>query len=313
MRTMTARRQWRHRHRVDRILLCACMLLLVIGLTMVGYLTMLAAINDRQQAAAATHASAAMLGADSKLAAAEAYNRRLAASQGAIGEEADPFGNPKGDFTFTGDKDYQNTLDMGGGIMGVLKIPRISLELPIRHGAGEQQLKDGAGHLHGTSLPVGGKDTHTVLTGHRGFEGATLFTRLDELKEGDPIYVETMGRTIAYKVDRIYPSLTPQEATKHLTIVPGEDRLTLVTCTPIFVNTHRLLVSATRATMPGMVAYPDQAPGDDKSWLDRYWRALLSIPPTLGFAGAAIWPAPSPASHRGYDPRRRPMGRHISK
>ena len=106
----------------------------------------------------------------------------------------------------------------------------------------------GAGHLYGTSLPVGGKSTHSVITGHRGLVEAMMFTRLDEVKKGDFFYIEVMNRTLGYEVDRI--SVILPDDTSQLRIVPGEDRVTLMTCTPYGVNTHRLLISGHRVAIP---------------------------------------------------------------
>ena len=142
------------------------------------------------------------------------------------------------------DAEYQSLLDSGGGVMGTIRIPKISVKLPIYHGTSESALASGAGHLYGSSLPVGGRNTHTVLTGHRGLVEAAMFTRLDEMRVGDYFYIEVMGRTLGYQVDRI--TVIEPNDTSQLKIVPGEDRVTLMTCTPYGVNTHRLLVSATK-------------------------------------------------------------------
>lgn len=106
----------------------------------------------------------------------------------------------------------------------------------------------GAGHLYGTSLPVGGEGTHAVIAGHRGLVDAMMFTRLDELDEGDFMYVEVLGSTLGYQVDRV--SVIDPDDVSQLKITPGEDRLTLMTCTPYGVNTHRLLVSGHRVDIP---------------------------------------------------------------
>lgn len=112
----------------------------------------------------------------------------------------------------------------------------------------------GAGHLYGTSLPVGGEGTHAVITGHRGLVDAMMFTRLDELDEGDFMYVEVLGSTLGYQVDRV--SVIDPDDVSQLKIAPGEDRLTLMTCTPYGVNTHRLLVSGHRVDIPLLAPDP---------------------------------------------------------
>ena len=188
--------------------------------------------------------------------AAQAYNRRLAASgQPVMGEAIDPFTAAAGgsqareeDSQASKDTEYQSLLDAGNGVMGSIVIPKISVDLPIYHGTSEEALAAGAGHLYGTSLPVGGKSTHSVITGHRGLVEAMMFTRLDEVRKGDFFYIEVMGQTLGYKVDRI--SVILPDDTSQLRIVPGEDRVTLMTCTPYGVNTHRLLVSGHRVAIP---------------------------------------------------------------
>ena len=146
-------------------------------------------------------------------------------------------------------------LDSGAGIMGTVLVPKIGVELPIRHGTSEPVLAVGAGHLYGTSLPVGGTGSHTVVTGHRGLVKSLMFTRLDELHDGDFMYIKVMDETLGYEVDRI--SVIEPDDVSRLKIVPGEDRLTLMTCTPYGINTHRLLVSGHRVAIP--LPAPDPA------------------------------------------------------
>lgn len=194
--------------------------------------------------------------AEDKLTAARTYNKKLAESgQPILGEAVDPFSAAQGGSQASGedsaskkDKEYQSLLSTGNGVMGTIKVPKQSINLPIYHGTSEEALASGAGHLYGTSLPVGGKSTHSVITGHRGLVEALMFTRLDEVKEGDFFYIEVMGETLGYKVDRI--SVILPDDTSKLKIVPGEDRVTLMTCTPYGVNTHRLLISGHRVAIP---------------------------------------------------------------
>lgn len=194
--------------------------------------------------------------AEDKLTAARTYNKKLAESgQPILGEAVDPFSAAQGGSQASGedsaskkDKEYQSLLSTGNGVMGTIKVPKQSINLPIYHGTSEEALASGAGHLYGTSLPVGGKSTHSVITGHRGLVEALMFTRLDEVKEGDFFYIEVMGETLGYRVDRI--SVILPDDTSKLKIVPGEDRVTLMTCTPYGVNTHRLLISGHRVAIP---------------------------------------------------------------
>ena len=201
--------------------------------------------------------------AEEALKAAHRYNRELARSgQPVLGEAADPFTSASGGSSVSGkdaasetDRNYQSQLNSGDGVMGTIRIPKIGVKLPIYHGTSDQSLASGAGHLYGTSLPVGGKSTHAVITGHRGLVRAEMFTRLNEMSKGDFFYIEVMGVTKAYKVDRI-TVIDPDDSSR-LRIVKGEDRVTLMTCTPYGVNTHRLLVSGHRVSMPVPAPDPD--------------------------------------------------------
>lgn len=205
--------------------------------------------------------------AEEAIKAARAYNERLARSgQPVLGEAVDPFASIAGHSTSNDDSlaaqdsEYQSLLNVSDGIMGSVRIPKISVNLPIYHGTSETALASGTGHLYGSSLPVGGADTHTVLTGHRGLVEAAMFTRLDEMRVGDVFYIDVMDETLAYKVDRI--TVIEPDDTDALRIIPGEDRVTLMTCTPYGVNTHRLLVSGTRAEIPHEAPALEDAPTD---------------------------------------------------
>ncbi|WP_195565355.1 class C sortase [Blautia wexlerae] len=142
-------------------------------------------------------------------------------------------------------KKYESLLDVSGtGIMGYIEVPKIDCSLPIYHGTDEGALQIAIGHLEGSSLPVGGKSTHCVLSGHRGLPSARLFTDLDQLEEGDIFILNILGRKLAYEVDQIRVVL-PEEMSD-LEIEEGKDLCTLVTCTPYGINTHRLLVRGHR-------------------------------------------------------------------
>lgn len=142
------------------------------------------------------------------------------------------------------EEEYLRLLDNGSGMMGYIEIPRINIRDPIYHTVEEQVLQKGIGHIQTTSLPIGGKTTHAALSGHRGLPSSKLFTDLDRVREGDIILISVLTRTLAYEVYEI-ETVEPDEADS-LEIVPGEDLLTLITCTPYAVNTHRLLVHARR-------------------------------------------------------------------
>ncbi len=166
--------------------------------------------------------------------AAEAYNRALY-ELGTIRALSDPEAVP----------DYTEILDINGtGIMGYVAIDKINVLLPIYHGTSDSVLQSGAGHLEGSSLPVGGENTHCVLSSHRGLPGAMLFTDLDKMEIGDTFTVTVLDRTLTYEVDKI-STVLPEEY-ENLYIEDGGDYLTLMTCTPYGINTHRLLVRGKR-------------------------------------------------------------------
>ena len=140
-------------------------------------------------------------------------------------------------------ENYLECLNIGG-IMGYIEIPKIGVRLPIYHGTNEDVLQQGVGHIESTALPIGGKFSHAILTGHRGLPSAKLFTDLDQLDIGDQFYLYILDEILAYEVDEINTVL-PDELQK-LQALEGQDLVTLVTCTPYGVNTHRLLVRGTR-------------------------------------------------------------------
>lgn len=146
-------------------------------------------------------------------------------------------------------EEYLNTLDVSGtGIMGYISIPSVHIRLPIYHDTSEGVLQVAVGHLAGTSLPVGGESTHSVLTGHTGLPSAKLFTDIDQLKEGDTFQIIVLDHTLTYEVDDIRTVLPDQ--VDSLQIEEGKDLVTLITCTPYGINTHRLLVTGHRIPTP---------------------------------------------------------------
>lgn len=140
---------------------------------------------------------------------------------------------------------YMNTLNIAGDeMMGSVEIPKINIKIPIYHTTEEEVLNKGAGHLEGSSLPVGGVNTHAVISAHRGLPSASLFTDLDQLKEGDHFLIHVLNETLCYEVDKI--SVVKPEDTSALAVEDGQDLVTLLTCTPYGVNTERLLVRGHR-------------------------------------------------------------------
>lgn len=171
---------------------------------------------------------------------------------------------------------YDDLLNLNDdGVMGTVEIPGIDVSLPIYHGTSDEVLKKGAGHLKGTSLPVGGESTHAVITGHTGLSNAKLFTDLTQVKKGDVFFLNVMGEKLAYKVDQIKVVL-PTELSD-LKVVPGEDYCTLLTCTPYGVNDHRLLVRGERTDYKEAVkeASTEKPKKAESKWMSEYKRALI--------------------------------------
>ncbi len=154
-----------------------------------------------------------------------------------------------------GSASYRQVLNIAGdGVMGYITIPKIDLKLAICHGTAEEVLQSGVGHLQGTKLPIGGESNHSVLAAHRGLPSARLFTDIDQLEAGDRFYIKVLDVTLAYEVDRILPMVDKDDAEtlkEALQIQPGEDQVTLFTCTPYGVNSHRLLVRGSRIPYTG--------------------------------------------------------------
>lgn len=187
---------------------------------------------------------------------------------------------------------YENALNVdGNGLIGYIDIPKINVYLPIYHGTTEKILAKGAGHLQNTSLPVGGESTHSVISAHTAYPGETFFDYLTDMQEGDEFYVHVLDRVLKYEVDSIKVVL-PEE-TDDLRVIRDEDHVTLLTCTPYSINTHRLLVRGKR------VAYDDSkyittgasaaSFGDDGifflGYKIPYWAAALIV---VGFVALVV-------------------------
>lgn len=211
--------------------------LCIAGCTLLLYPTLSQRANSKKQAQV-VHSYVEETGAlddtviSEELERARAYNDRL---RGEICPK-DPFAEEEQD-----SKTYEQLLRFGqDGIMGYVEIPKIEVMLPIYHGVGKDVLSKGIGHLPESSLPVGGEGTHCVLAGHSGMSYARLFTDLPDLKIGDQFFIHTYGKTLTYTVDQI-KTVLPSD-TRDLAIETEKDFVTLVTCTPYGVNSHRLLV-----------------------------------------------------------------------
>ena len=160
--------------------------------------------------------------------------------------------------------EYEAQLSITGqGIMGYIHIPRIDCTLPICHGTEENVLRWAAGHIEGSSLPVGGKGSHSVISGHRGLPSARLFTDLDQVEIGDTFTIYVLDKTLTYQVNEI-KTVLPKE-TESLKIRPDEDLCTIVTCTPYGINSHRLLVTGRRIETPNQPVETDPL----KQWIYR--------------------------------------------
>ena len=212
-------------------------LIFLVGLSVMLYPSVSDAVNRKHQSrAVAGYAEEVEQLSDADYQtyfdAADAYNRQLNTTPNAF---------YKPDLV----SGYAQTLDISGtGIMGYITIPKISVELPIYHGTDEGVLQVAAGHLEGSSLPVGGAETHAVISAHRGLPSAKLFTNLDELEVGDRFTITVLNRVLTYEVDQI--SIVLPTEIDQLLPTEGMDYVTLMTCTPYGINTHRLLVRGKR-------------------------------------------------------------------
>ena len=172
--------------------------------------------------------------------------------------------------------EYNSLLNLSGnGIMGYVEIPVIDVNLPIYHTVAESSLQKGAGHMPGTSLPIGGKSTHTVISAHSGMSGARMFTDLDKMQEGDLILLHVLGDTLAYAVDMI--TVTDPADIEAIEIQQDEDLVTLITCTPYGVNTHRLLVRGHRIelTEEEIAEETKAAEPEASTWMEKYLEGIF--------------------------------------
>lgn len=256
-----ARRLVRH----SRIYAVAAVICLIAGMVLVAMPRIQQTLGDRavDEQARSVSQTAALFPESSRqsvIQSAIAYNQRLyEGGQPQIGE---PVFDGKTEGNFEGDAEYRRQLSVNGlDAMGEILIPKISVDMPILHGAGQDVLEHAAGHLAGTSLPIGGKNTRAVITGHSNLKGATLFTRLGELEDGDPFYIKVMGNTLAYRVTS--KRIVSPTDTKSLRVHKGKDEVTLLTCTGQG-NTLRLLVTGERNSMPDQAPLPGDATGDVK-------------------------------------------------
>ena len=243
-------------------------LLFLLGLGLVAYPMISSHYTERHQSQVYTQYQEVVEKAggeelDTARAEAEAYNELLASGATAAELEA---------------LDYDSLLNLAGnGIMGYIEIPAIDVLLPIYHGVGEDSLERGAGHMPSTSLPIGGRGTHTVISAHSGMATARMFTDLEQLEEGDFFYLHVLDGTLSYEVDQILV-VKPYQIDA-LKIDREQDYVTLVTCTPYGVNSHRLLVRGhriepeTEECASNEIAFPRTEP-KQSTWMAKYWEGI---------------------------------------
>ena len=199
---------------------------------------------------------------------ANAYNRKL--NQTIV--LTDPFDPSSIDMTDDVYYDIWNYTD--DGVMAYINIPKIDVNLPIYHVTDSEHMLKGVGHLVGTSFPVGGVDTHAVLSAHSGLSTAELFTNLADLKKGDLFYIHVLDDVLAYEVDKI--NVVKPDETNDLKIVPGQDYVTLVTCTPYGINSHRLLVRGHRVEYDPDLEKQESKKANNDVWFKEYIKSIVS-------------------------------------
>ena len=288
------RRRWR-----PTVIHIASALLVWIGLLVFSYPEVAAWISQYNQSRIVADYSEAI--DDSKpgrleqLAAADEYNSALSA--GAVLEAGANIAVGNGTLAEGITSYYQQLSAFPGAPMARLKIPSIDLDLPVYHGTSDETLLRGLGHLEGTSLPVGGLGTKSVITGHRGLASATMFTNLDGVKVGDKFVVEVFQEVLTYRV--VESRVVEPDETAALLPEPGRDLFTLVTCTPLGINTHRILVTGERVTPTPQVDV--ESAGADPTLPHFPWWAVTVSAGTL-LVAMYLW-------RGGYEPSRPKRGR----
>ena len=199
---------------------------------------------------------------------ANAYNRKL--NQTIV--LTDPFDPSAIDMADDAYYDILNYTD--DGVMAYINIPKIDVNLPIYHGTDSEHMLKGVGHLVGTSFPFGSVDTHAVLSAHSGLSTAELFTNLADLKKGDLFYIHVLDDVLAYEVDKI--NVVKPDETNDLKIVPGQDYVTLVTCTPYGINSHRLLVRGHRVEYDPDLEKQESKKANNDVWFKEYIKSIVS-------------------------------------
>lgn len=259
-----------------RVITVILVLVLIIGLGVLAYPFVSNMLHDRKQDEIITEYDEELENLDQEerdamLAEVREYNESLLGNV-VLTDPFDPAAMEKQN------EEYDSILNVdGNGVMAYLEIPRIDLYEAVYHGTSDEVLARGIGHLMNTSLPVGGEGTHAVLSGHTGLPEAELFTNLEQVEEGDIFYIHVLGETLAYEVDQI--KVVEPSDTSDLLIEQGKDYVTLVTCTPYGINSHRLLVRGHRVPYTEELRDAGDAQAaegvDGESWKEVYGRALL--------------------------------------
>ena len=245
-------------------------LLIIVGIVMTFYSFIVNSINDR-------HNSTILNSYDKKveemeqsdidklIAKAQSYNESLVKTDVVI---TDPF-DPDNSHRFLLKK-YESMLNVGNDLLCYVEIPCINVYLPVYHGTSDEVLKKGAGHIEGTSIPIGGTSTHSVIAAHSGLSTARMFSDLEKVTYGDVFYIHYLGKTISYKVDKI--TVVEPDDTSQLYIEKGKDYSTLLTCTPYGINDHRLCVRGVRKELKESKSEPVKK--KESVWLGEYKKAL---------------------------------------
>lgn len=239
-------------------------------------------VIGRQRAAVAQADDSAL---KDELAASQAYNERLLSSRAVITDPFDPNNQP------ISTEEYERRDNIAAdGVMGTLIIPKIDVSVPIYHGTSDDVLGRGVGHMEATSLPVGGPSTHAALAGHNGLPSVRIFDDLEKMQVGDYFVIEVLGEEHAYRVSAI-ETVLPEE-TDSLAVQEGKDLVTLITCTPYGVNTHRLLIHGERTDLPAEWAERDRTATDGLPQATGMLLPLALAGLALG-TGAVAWKAVS--------------------
>ena len=272
-------------------------LLMVAGLIVLSYPTAASWFSQREQSRIistyAEQVDNAVPAARQQIEAAHAYNEALDAGAVLGANERIPTGSGSlGSATLAaGAFDYESLLSVNSsGLMGRIRIPAIGVDLPIYHGASDATLLKGVGHLEGTSLPVGGASTHSVLTAHRGLADAMMFTNLDKVELGDRFTVEVFGEVATYRI--VSTRVVDPDDTESLGVVRDEDLVTLVTCTPLGINSQRILVTGERLTPTPLADLENSGGAPDIPGFP-WWAVWMAVGVTA--AGAYVWWSGRPA------------------